>query len=117
MAEVAIGDVCFREFFIKAPVSSPLLCLGRLYRAGWEVRRREQDLVLGCGDHVILRRRITRDIVEAKFIRRENVVMRNGDHTLNGFRDPAKAHRGFPASPRPHQTPEVASFDLYARPM
>ena len=53
MAEVVIGDVCFREFFIIAPVSSPLLCLGRLYRAGWEVRRHEQDLVLGCGDHVI----------------------------------------------------------------
>ena len=53
MAEVVIGDVCFREFFIIAPVSSPLLCLGRLYRAGWEVRRHEQDLVLGCGDHAI----------------------------------------------------------------
>ena len=53
MAEVVIGNVCFREFFIIAPVSSPLLCLGRLYRAGWEVRRRDQDLVLGCGDQAI----------------------------------------------------------------
>ena len=34
VAEVALGDLCFKESFIIAPVNNPLLCLGRLYKAG-----------------------------------------------------------------------------------
>ena len=36
-AEVRLGDAVFRENFIISPVTSPLICLGHLYRAGYYV--------------------------------------------------------------------------------
>ena len=48
VAEVVLGDFCFKERFIIAPVSHPLLCLGRLCKAGFEVRKRNNQLELGC---------------------------------------------------------------------
>ena len=51
VAEVTLGDLCCKESFIIAPVNNPLLCLGRLYKAGFEVRRRNNQLALGCDAH------------------------------------------------------------------
>ena len=53
VAEVALGDMCFKENFIIAPVNNPLLCLGRLYKAGFEVRKWNDQLQLGCEDHAV----------------------------------------------------------------
>ena len=53
VAEVVLGDFCFKERFIIAPVSHPLLCLGRLCKAGFEVRKRNNQLELGCDAHSV----------------------------------------------------------------
>ena len=35
VAEVCVGDLVFKDQFVISDVTSPLLCLGKLSRAGW----------------------------------------------------------------------------------
>ena len=49
MADVAFGEACFRERFIIAPVTGPILCVVKLLRAGWDFERDGDDLYLCKG--------------------------------------------------------------------
>ena len=48
-AEVTLGATVFKERFVVAPVTSPLICLGHLYKAGHFVQPCEKGLVLTNG--------------------------------------------------------------------
>ena len=48
-AEVTLGATVFKERFVVAPVTSPLICLGHLYKAGYFVQPCERGLVLTNG--------------------------------------------------------------------
>ena len=49
IAEVRFGSIVFKERFIIAAVTSPLICMGKLLKDGWDVRRNGSkiDLVRG----------------------------------------------------------------------
>ena len=48
-AEVTLGGTVFKERFVVAPVTSPLICLGHLYKAGYFVQPCDGGLVLTNG--------------------------------------------------------------------
>ena len=48
-AEVTLGGTVFKERFVVAPVTSPLICLGHLYKAGYFVQPCDEGLVLTNG--------------------------------------------------------------------
>ena len=52
-AEVTLGATVFKERFVVAPVTSPLICLGHLYKAGYFVQPRDGGLVLTNGSDAI----------------------------------------------------------------
>ena len=46
---MTLGATVFKERFVVAPVTSPLICLGHLYKAGYFVQPRDGGLVLTNG--------------------------------------------------------------------
>ena len=53
IATVQFGDVCFKEKFIIADVTSPLIALGHVIRSGWNLVQRDGNPCLVKGDIVI----------------------------------------------------------------
>ena len=53
IATVQFGDVCFKEKFIIADVTSPLIALGHVIRSGWSLVQRDGDPCLVKGDKMI----------------------------------------------------------------
>ena len=52
-AEVTLGATVVKERFVVAPVTSPLICLGHLYKAAYFVQPRDGGLVLTNGSDAI----------------------------------------------------------------
>ena len=53
IATVQFGDVCFKEKFIIADVTSPLIALGHVIRCGWSLVQRDGKPCLVKGDKMI----------------------------------------------------------------
>ena len=53
LARVRFGNVSFRENFIISPVTTPLICMGHLLRAGWGVENDGHRQWLVKGKHFI----------------------------------------------------------------
>ena len=53
VADIRFGDVVLRERFAVAPITSPLICLGRILQDGWSIKNESGSLCLVKGSNRI----------------------------------------------------------------